>query len=340
MATGRSSPSLHEATVEFVRAQTAHGVPKGTIKQYRIVNNRLARRFRGRHIGGITENDLADFLYGQDGILVGRDPKTGTSYRSAINALFRYGKFRGWIRHELKCPRAPFRDRTPQRQIAPTRLKEEELVLLIEQAKHPVLRSMIAVAVSTALRISDVLKIKVSDVDFETGDIYVWVQKTGRFHPLPLTLDLEEELRRYLRWYTRESGLPLAEMTYLFPGWSRRNMAGTGHLYYVPDPSRPAGYMWCTSRLKQLLSDLGIHLEAGEAWHTIRRSVARIYFERLRQEVSHDHALRETMVFLGHKNQETTEQYLGIQAEVEARNARLRGRRFISGAPAVRSIAQ
>ncbi|WP_432112895.1 tyrosine-type recombinase/integrase [Streptomyces sp. S1] len=324
-------PSIHEAVTKFVEAQKAHGVPSGTVRQYRLVNLRLAARYHGRQVAGIREDDLADFLYGDAGILVGKDPKTGTSYRSAINALFRYARFRKWVRKEIVCPKPPFRDRKPHRDIAPTRLKEGELITLIERAEHPILRAMIAVAVSTALRISDICKIKIDEVDFETGDIYVWVQKTGRFDALPLTLDLEEELRRYLLWYTRETGMAAANMTYLFPGWAGRNAEGTGHRYYVPDPAKKCTYMWCTERLKALLLLLGIHLEAGEAWHTIRRSVARIYFERLRNEVSHDHALRETMVFLGHKNMETTERYLGLKAETEARNTRLRHRRFIGG---------
>lgn len=323
-------PSLHEALHEFIRAQQKHNVPHGTVKQYRQVNNHLVRRFKGRQVAGITERDLADFLYGDEGILVGRSPKTGTSYRSAINALFAYAKFRGWIRHELKCPKSPFRERGRTRRLAPTRLTEEELLSLVERAEHPILRAMIAVAVSTALRISDIMKIKISEVDFETGDIYVWVQKTDHFMPLPLTLDLEEELRSYLLWYTQETGMSPANMTYLFPGWARRNEEGTGYVYWIPDPYKRMTYMWCTTRLKALLGDVGIILEPGEAWHTIRRSVARIYFDRLRNEVSHDHALRETMVFLGHKNQETTEGYLGLQAEIEARNSRLRGKRFIS----------
>lgn len=322
-------PSLQEAVHEFIAAQKAHGVPNGTIKQYRLVNNRLCAYFQGRQFAGITEQNLGEFLYGPEGILNGRSPKTGTSYRSAINSLFAYGRFRGWIRHDIRCPKSPFRERKPVKEIAPTRLTEQELISLIEGAEQPILRAMIAVAVSTALRISDIMKLKITDVDFETGDIYVWVQKTGDFHPLPLTMDLEEELRRYLAWYTRETGTPQSQLVYLFPAWQRRNEEGTGHIYVIPDPSKHARYMWSSSRLKTLLFDLGIHLEPGEAWHTIRRSVARIYFDRLREEVSHDHALRETMVFLGHKNQETTERYLGLQAEVEARNARLRGKRFI-----------
>ncbi|MFE6846586.1 tyrosine-type recombinase/integrase [Streptomyces sp. NPDC057686] len=312
-----------------MRAQREHRVPEGTINQYRSVVNRLVARYPHRQFAGIKEADLQEFLYGEKGILVGKDPKTGTSYRSALNAFFSYGKYRGWIKTELRSPKPPFRERDTRPEIAPTRLTQDELVSMLDRAEHPVIRGMVAVGISTALRISDIRKLKVSDVDFETGDIYVWVQKTGRFDALPLTLDLEEEMHRYLTWYSREVTPAPDAHAYLFPGWERHNVEGTGHLYYVPDNTAKCSYVWASDKLKSLFEGCGILLEAGEVWHTIRRSVARIYFDRLRDEVSHDHALRETMVFLGHKNQATTEKYLGLQAEVASRNARLKRQRFI-----------
>ncbi|MGW0939128.1 hypothetical protein [Streptomyces sp. NPDC002666] len=61
--------------------------------------------------------------------------------------------------------------------------------------------------------------------------------------------------------------------------------------------------------------------------------MARIYFDRLREQVSYDHALRQTSALLGHLSSNTTERYLGLQAERAARNESLRGRRFIGVAP-------
>jgi hypothetical protein len=57
--------------------------------------------------------------------------------------------------------------------------------------------------------------------------------------------------------------------------------------------------------------------------------VARIYFDSLRHEISYDHALRQTAALLQHDSVVTTERYLGLDAEVQARDASLKGQRFI-----------
>lgn len=333
-----SGPTLHEACVTYVRAQRTHGIPEGTIKQYRSVVNRLVARYPGRQFGGIKTSDLDDFLYGDRGILLGKAPKTGTTYRSALRSFFEFGQRKGWTKSTTQVPKPPFRARRSEPELAPTRLTEEELVRMLNRAEHPMLRGMLAVGIHTALRISDIRRRRTVDIDFVTLDLYVWVQKTGRFDAMPVTLDLEEELRRYLNWHRQATGLEPEQIGYLFPGWAPRNHAGTGHLYYIPDPSKPCSYMWASQRLKALFAECGISVEPREAWHVIRRSIARIYFDRLRHEVSHDHALRETAALLGHKNVETTERYLGLQAEVAARNTRMRGRRFISADPVIAGV--
>lgn len=326
MSTTRGvTPEIGDALAAYLKAMHAANVPAGTIKQYRMVVRRLATRYAGRHFGGITTKDLADFLYGEEGILVGRSSQTATSYRAALRSFFAFGALRGWTRTATAVPQPVFKQRGKPRVFAPTRLKEAELLLLIDRAESPVLRAMIAVAIGTALRICDVRKIKRSEVDFQTADLYIWIQKTGKFDAFPISLDLEEELRRYLVWYSTTVS---AEHSgpYLFPGWRK---VGFGVGNWEPDASKFISYSWAGERLKALYAECGIHVEGREVWHTIRRSVARIYFDRLRTEMNHDHALRQTMALLGHTKQETTERYLGLQAEILARNESLRGKRFL-----------
>ncbi|WP_406527413.1 tyrosine-type recombinase/integrase [Streptomyces sp. I8-5] len=330
-----SGPTLHEAIKKFERAQRAEHVPEGTVRQYRSVLNRLQTQFPGRQFAGIKTNDLSQFLYGEQGITVGRKPATGTTYRSALNSFFAYGALMGWTKTQTVVPRPVFRTKAVRAKTdpMPTRLSPSALVLMLERSEHPMMRGMIAVGIGTALRISDILKLKVGDVDFHIGEIAVWVQKTGRFDAMPITVDLEEELRRYLGWLTQETGATGRGPAYLFPGWTRRNAEGTGHLYYVPDATQKCSYPWALKRLNTLYEECGIPVQPKEAWHVIRRSVARIYFDQLRHEISHDHALRQTAALLGHKNTETTERYLGLHAERLARNESLRGKRFIGVTP-------
>ncbi|MEU8683110.1 site-specific integrase [Streptomyces sp. NPDC048611] len=317
--------------ITWLAAMAADHVPEGTVKQYRSTVNRLLKRFPNRKFAGITTQDLAMFLYGEGGVAVGRAPQTCTTHRSALRSFFAYGQLMGWTRTVTVVPQPVIRQRKTRPAVAPTRLTEAELLLMLERAEHPMLRALVATAICTALRISDILKIRCEEINLNTGELSVWIKKTGHFDVKPIPLDLEEEIRRYLIWYSRETGASLKTPgAYLFAGWGMRNAPGIGRIYYEMDPFRHVRYTWANERLRELFGTCGIQVEPREAWHVIRRSVARIYFDRLRQEISHDHALRQTSALLDHMNAETTEKYLGMKAEREARNTSLRGRRFLT----------
>lgn len=321
--------SLQSAVLTYLEVLDRQGVPAATVKSYRSVLLRLCRAYPRRQLLGLTAKEVGQFLYGPDGILVGKSGNTGIAYRSALRGFFDYGQQQGWAR-PIAIPKPVVRQRARRGTALPTRLTRGQLQLLVEQADHEMLRGMLAVAMNTAWRISDVLKIRTAEVDFQTGEVYVWIQKTGKFDALPLTLDLQEELRRYLTWYTAETGVTFGgEPAYMFPGWRWRNLDGQGFRLAL-HPEYPASYVWAHKKLTRLYGALGIQVEPREAWHVIRRSVARIYFDDLRGAMSHDHALRQTAALLGHESTQTTERYLGMEAEVVARNASLRGRRFIA----------
>jgi len=325
-----SGISLHEAVFEYVDALREGNVPEGTIKTYRNVLLRLYRKFPDRQFAGIKTKDLSAFLYGPGGILVGKSTNTGATYRAALNSFFRYGQMRDWTKHVTIVPMPVIRPRgNGARRALATRLNKTQLRLLFNSCKDPVLRGMLAVGISTALRVSDIVKIKVGDIDLSNGDLFVWSKKTRKYDAKPITLDLEEELRVYLKWYTDTAGVTVVDGdSFLFPGWRR-----VGNNEFVADPSWHTSYSWAQTRLNALFEGCGIQVESGECWHVIRRSVARIYFDGLREQISYDHALRQTSALLDHDLSTTTEGYLGLQAEREARDKSLRGQRFISLAP-------
>ncbi|MEU3052299.1 tyrosine-type recombinase/integrase [Streptomyces griseus] len=324
-----AGPTLQEARLAYVEAMNRANVPERTCEQYGQLAKRLERFYPDRRFAGIRTEDLHDFLYGRSGILVNRALKTGVSYRSGLRSFFAYGQSQGWTRTVTVVPQPPFKGRGSRPPWTPTRLNKPELVMVLERSEHPILRGMVATAIGTALRISDVSKIQGPDWNLPLGDLYVWVKKTQRFDAMPVTLDLEEELRRYLLWYTSKTGATLqTPNAYVFPGWKHANSGGK--LYWVPDVTKPCNYAWANRHLREVYALCGIEVQPREAWHVIRRSVARIYFDQLRKEISYDHALRQTSALLGHLDSKTTEGYLGLDAERQARDESLRGRRFIS----------
>ncbi|MGW0682845.1 tyrosine-type recombinase/integrase [Streptomyces sp. NPDC002754] len=300
------------------------GVPRGTWEQYGSVIKRLTKAFPGRQFAGITGSDLAEFLYGDIGVVVGKSTNTASGVRSALKSFFNYGISRDWRKRGITVPGPVFRERGRPGK-PKTRLTQDQLLLLLEQAEDPVVRMMIALAMQTALRISDIRKIQVRHIDLQSGVIHVWIKKTGRYDAIPVTADLEGELRRYLvRVKLQDPEL------FLFPGKKR---IGFGVWDY--DWTRMPQYNWAAGQFKEVLDSSGIVIERGEAWHVIRRSVARLLFDRLREEMSHDHALRVVMVWLGHMQAATTERYLGLDAEVLARDRLLRGQVFLARDPKV-----
>lgn len=288
-------PSLRSAVDQYLAAQRAGGTPSSTMETYGRVLRKLARHYPRRSLYSLTTPDLADFLYGPDGILVGRSNGTGTVYRAALRGLWRYGELMGWCR-AVTVPQPAIRPRRAPA-VRPTRLGRDELLLMLDRADQP-MRCMLAVAMNTALRISDVLKIRTEDIDLQRGEIAVWVEKTKTFGMWPITADLDAELREYMTGRAPGRLFPVSKR------WAYKHLAAT--------------FMQC-----------GIEVESGEAWHVIRRSVARIYFDDMSGDMSHDHALRRTAALLGHSSQRTTERYLGMAAEIRARDESLRGQNFI-----------
>lgn len=327
--------SLHSAISEYLDALHEAGVPVGTRKQYRSILYRLHHAYPTRQYSSITTRDLAAFLYGPKGVAVGKASATGSSQRAALRSFFAWG-------HQMLggklvvVPLPVIRQHRPRPDTRPTRLPAQTLVQLLESCepndpREITLRAVLAVTINTAWRISDAVKPRVRDVGLITGDMWFVSRKTGKAESFPITTDLDEELRRYLSWYTSETGVTLDdEGAFLFPGWAKAPISATGDGFrYFAAPHRHASEEWARNGLKRLFERCGVHVEKGEAWHTIRRSVARIYFDSLRHEISYDHALRQTAALLQHNSVVTTEKYLGLDAEVQARNASLKGARFI-----------
>lgn len=322
-----AATSLHEAIAEYLEWLRHSGTPDGTVKAYRSVLYRLYRFLGKRQCRSLKTTDLYRFLYGPQGIGTGKAVGTRNVQRSALKSFIRHGKANGWCPRNLEVPEPVIRQRSSRQETRPTRLAPGALGHLLDACPETsggyILRGMLAVGINTAWRTSDIVKIRMPDISLPAGELYLLSKKTQKMDAFPITMDLDEELRRYLSWYTGTQGVVLGDDVFLFPGW--RPVSGG----WVPQPSRQASPEWARSHLKTLLVTCGVHVEKGEAWHVIRRSVARIYFDSLRSEISRDHALRQTAALLHHDSTVTTERYLGLSTEIAARDESLRGKRFI-----------
>lgn len=215
------------------------------------------------------------------------------------------------------------------------RLSARELLDLIDAADYPQHRILLALAANLALRQSEIKRLRIRDVDLDAATILVHVDKTTKTppDPMPLTAELRDELSRWLAHYTRECFV--TPQTLLVPSMHFTPL--TGKVTYRTDRSvaEPEDVV------KRALTKAGWPTVRGEGIHTLRRSVARIYFDAAEAEESYHEALLGTMRLLHHDRPETTLRYIGVDRQTLARDRFLRNRPFLTrlaAAPTLRAV--
>jgi integrase len=212
------------------------------------------------------------------------------------------------------------------------------LLQLLDQAECAMHRAYLAAAVNTACRASELQALKVGDVDFAQSEVFVTVIKTKEEDEMPLTADLERELRVWFEEYAALLGRPLRDDDYLFPSRSGNQIKThyfdeeLGRRVYERTP-----YVWHADRpvertekiVKGALERLGLPTRY-EGTHTVRRAVARAYFDKLSEEAGYDAALRTVSALLHHRNMATTERYLGLSSERRRRDETMKGQPFLT----------
>lgn len=318
----KTTPRLSEALTTYQRTRALH-LARSSVLNDQSVLSRFVEGVGDPQAHMLTA-DRAEAWFADE--VARQQPSSFNKTLQRCKLFMRFCERRGWIQSD---PLAELRPRRVNRRER-LRLTTHQLEELIEGTHNPRDRGLLACAVNTALRASDLVGLRISDLDLDEGWLTVTIQKTGESDRLPVTRDLDVEMRRWLSWYSDRLALAGQAITpdmYLFP-------ALTAPKVLRDERGRPVGY-GATQPHKQLvhaariaqrgLERLAIPTEAGEGIHTIRRSVARIVFDRAASE-GHDGALRLTAALLGHKSTATTELYLGITADRQKRNTLLHGR--------------
>jgi len=207
---------------------------------------------------------------------------------------------------------------------------------LLDAATHPRDRMLLALAIYLIGRSNEFEILRIGDLRLDAGEITYKIPKTFKADILPITEELDEELRRWLTAYTRECG-PLDPNWYLVPAKTPPSMKGTF------GPVKGAGSLVPTKRMREMhevaqkaLTAIGFAIRdengksLGEGMHTIRRSIARGLHDQLRDEG--DPSPVETVrAMLNHSTEKQTRDYIGLQSHREHRDARLKGRPMFPG---------
>lgn len=245
-------------------------------------------------------------------------------------------KFFDWLRARNYFPKNQdpmYGVRTRQRVVGDhQRVPVDEWRNLYNVASHPLDRMILSIGLFLFCRGSEWSDIKLSDVDLNAKTIRVYRVKTKEWDTMPMCIELEDEVRRWLVAYEGLVG-ELKGHYYLIPAreknWASQQRSETTGLFasevganaqVVPTRAitRPYNYV------NRLLAAAG-YPTGKEGAHTLRRSGARALFDE-RRKSGYDGALREVQAMLGHKSSMTTEVYLGLSLDKLHRDEAIAGK--------------
>ena len=201
-----------------------------------------------------------------------------STFNQAVCALrFLYGTTLG---RPEQLPLIPYGKRP---QALPSVLAPEEVLRLIEAAQTPRDRVFVQVAYGCGLRLSELIHLRVTDIDSARMVIHVRQGKGAKDRLVPLSQRLLEELRAYWRLYRPG--------TWLFPG---------------DKPGQPVTGGNMQRRFARLVQRVGLSKHCS--LHTLRHSYATHLLEA-------GVDLLTLKMLLGHRALETTARYLHVSTQ-------------------------
>lgn len=217
------------------------------------------------------------------------------------------------------------------------RIPQREWGRLLDAAEHPLDRALVAAGLYLMARISELRTLRVRDLDLSAGEVQIYRHKTRRTDTMPVCMELEQEMRDWLTWYSSHAAV--TPDSYLFPCRPVRSLnrdSDSGRILPLDptcpvDPTRPITRPG--ENVQRVLRRAGYSTK-NEGGHTLRRSGARAYYEEL-VETGHDGALRQVQTMLDHSNSIVTEVYLGTDRDKAERDRNLRGKRMFRPAAEV-----
>jgi integrase/recombinase XerD len=202
-----------------------------------------------------------------------------SQYVSALRFLFVKTLRRHFLTEYIPFPKSPKR--------LPIVLTLEEVTQLINSARNLFHRTILMTLYSTAVRRSELCRLKVTDIDSKRMMIRINQGKRSRDREVPLSPKLLEALRIYWRW--------MKPKTYLFPGTVHHRRAD------VPISSN---IVWIAAREAAKAAGITKHLSP----HTLRHSWATHMFDAGAD-------LRTIQVLLGHSRLEHTLIYVHLSSK-------------------------
>lgn len=327
---------LNEAIADYLGWRASQDYSKGTLRNERSCLSRFMAVVGNIGVHNIKDRHVTRFFE--------ESGKTRAASSMANDQLC-LGRFFTWARHTKRM--AQDNDPLYGRRLPKPRKRERYRIhvsrfphlLEIAGASDARNRALAAVLLYTLCRDQEAADLRVGDVDLEAGYITMRVHKSRIEDRMPISAELDSELRLWLTHYTVEVG-PLQDHYHLLPA---RKSTGLWHLETGKIGGHTCEYlpqrkMGAAGRvLRPILEEVGVPVvdmngkNAYEGAHTLRRSGARALFDGL-VAMGYDQSLRVVQSMLHHSSQTTTEAYIGITADRRTRDDLIKGRTMYANA--------
>ena len=325
-------PRLSDAIEQHLQFRKAEGKSPGTIRNDRAVLRRLLLTVGDLYVSSITDRQINAYL------AVAAQTRSARSLgidHAALSAFFVWavrGRLVGRFSNPMEGRKAPKHHPKERERVS---MKDFPRLLDAAEATHRRDRMIVSLGLYLFLRASEVSSLRVGDVKLDAGELFVNVWKTRQVDAMPISQELDRELRSWLTWYSVAHG-PLDPSWYLVPAKLRTAMTRdpvTGVFRSTDgpaalNPTRPVGKI--EEVPQHALARIGFRLreDAGESrregMHTLRRSGARARFDTL-ERLGYDGAIRHVQTLLHHASMSMTEHYLGITLDRVKRNELIKG---------------
>jgi integrase len=307
----------------FQEERTAAGYAPATIRAQVTTLAYLVTHMGDRPLSDLGVVEVSSFLGWRK--REGDAPGTLNKHRSHLGAFFKWARAHSFM-PAGSDPLASVRAEKvmPARKL---RIPAEDFPALLDAADDPRDRVIVALGLYLFLRGSEIASLRWRDYNAKSAEMAVTIEKTKQRDVMPVSAELDEELRRWAATLTirrREDFIVPARVTQL----------GAPPIL-VPTRPHPQAYR----NVQRVLEAAGypVRGENGETLregqHTLRRSGARALFDA-RVEEGYDGALREVQAMLHHATGAMTEKYLGLDLDRARRNRNIGGKpMFVKNLP-------
>lgn len=322
--------TLRQAWDDYNKHGRSMGRKDNTMNGRQSAFGKFVDQHGHRKLSQISDQHIAEYMLRAAET---RQASSLASTNAIISAFFTYCVKTGRLQPQqnpMLVREAPKVEKKEQIRVPVHRWPE---LLQLAQENGPRDRMLIAMGLYTLLRDQEMAMIRIRDVDLGAGSILAHIPKTNDMDRVPITADLDYELRTWYSHYQSKVGPLNPDMLLLparRPGPPVRQHDGTWKAspYYTYDPYAPLGK---SARIvTPLLVKLGYPARdergrrTGLGAHTLRRSGARAYYDHHVNQNRVD-AFRLVKTMLHHSRDETTQKYIGLREDRETRDQLLRG---------------